>query len=85
VYAIDPILRREFQTIQFSAIVPSGIREIRWYVDGEPWEDTESPFEAEWPISAGTHRIYAEGLWEEDTGYRQDTAQSQEIIIYIVD
>jgi len=80
VYAIDPILRREYQTIQLSAIVPPEISQITWYVDDEIWEESvEIPFEATWPIRVGTHRMYVEG-W-----HAGEVVRSQEIRVHVIE
>ena len=78
VYAVDPVLRPEYQTVRLSAIAPPEISHLTWYVDDAPWESVASPFQTAWPISPGTHRIYAEG---EQNG---KTVRSQEIIVYVV-
>ncbi|MCP4404604.1 MAG: penicillin-binding protein 1C [bacterium] len=64
VYAIDPILRREYQSLQLSAVASPGVSELRWYVDGELWERVGSPFQSSWPLALGNHRIYAAGEHE---------------------
>ncbi|PID57049.1 penicillin-binding protein 1C [candidate division KSB3 bacterium] len=61
VYAIDPILRREFQSVQLSAVASAGTSALQWYIDGELWEQVVAPFHSDWPLVPGTHRIYAEG------------------------
>ncbi len=79
VYAVDPILRREYQTLQLSAIAPTEVTQLTWYVDDEQWESVEAPFQAAWTISAGTHRIYAEG---QRSG---KILRSREITVHIVE
>lgn len=79
VYAIDPVLRREYQTIQLSAVVESGVSEVFWYVDGKQYETVQTPFQADWAITPGAHRIHAEGQ-------RDGTpVRSQDITIYVVE
>jgi len=78
VYVIDPILRREYQTIQLSAVANPGIRSLSWYVDDEFYQSTDSPFQASWQIAPGRHRLYAEG-WHNGCIVR-----SQEITIHVV-
>jgi len=79
VYAIDPILRREYQTIRFSALAPAGVTELTWYVDDAVWQTAPAPFDASWQIQPGAHRIYAEGRAD------GQTFRSQEITVYVVE
>ena len=79
VYAIDPVLRREFQSVQLSAVVSPGISELRWYVDDELWEQVESPFKSAWTLAPGTHRIHAEGT------YAEQYVSSSHISIHVVE
>ncbi|GAK49054.1 membrane carboxypeptidase [Candidatus Moduliflexus flocculans] len=78
VYALDPILRPEFQTIQLAAVAPPDVEQITWYVDEQEWASAASPFRAAWQIRPGTHRIYAEG---ERQG---EIIRSEEITVFIV-
>jgi membrane carboxypeptidase/penicillin-binding protein PbpC len=59
VYAIDPVLRREFQTIQLSAIAPPEMTQITWYVDGKPFTQAVYPYTVRWPLTPGIHTIQA--------------------------
>jgi penicillin-binding protein 1C len=79
VYAVDPVLRREYQTLQLSAVVPPEIERLIWYVDDEQWESVEAPFQAAWTISPGTHRIYAEAHHD------GEILRTREITVYIVE
>ena len=79
VYAIDPILRREYQSLQLSAIVFPGVSELRWYVDDGLWETVSSPFRSSWPLVPGTHHIHAEG----EFNGRQ--VRSSQISVHIVE
>lgn len=79
VYAIDPVLRREFQTVRLSAVVPPGITNVTWYVDDEPWQDVEAPFDGEWPISAGTHRLSIAGLWN------GESVRSRDVTVHVIE
>lgn len=79
VYTIDPVLRREYQTLQLSAVVPSGITRIVWYVNDEPWETVKAPFRTAWAIRPGAHRIYAEG---ENQG---ESIRSREITVHVIE
>ncbi|GAK59188.1 membrane carboxypeptidase [Candidatus Vecturithrix granuli] len=79
VYAIDPVLRREYQTLQLSAVVPSGMSQVVWYVNDEPWESVNAPFRAAWAIAPGAHRIYAEGE------LHGEFVRSREITVHVVE
>lgn len=78
VYALDPILRPEFQTVQLSAVVEGDIPQITWYVDGEAWERVAYPFRAAWPLAPGSHRIHAE------SGQDGQIVRSEEISVFVV-
>lgn len=78
VYALDPVLRREYQTLQLSAVVPPALNEIVWYVDDEPWEAVKAPFQSAWPLAPGDHRIAARGRLDGEVLY------SQEITVHVV-
>jgi penicillin-binding protein 1C len=79
VYAIDPVLRREYQTLQLSAVVLPAITQLTWYVDDDRWGSVDAPFQAAWRISPGTHRIYAEGH------YNGEILRSRAITVYVVE
>ncbi len=78
VYALDPILRREFQTVQLAAIAPPDVERVTWYIDEQAWASVAPPFRSAWQIAPGTHRIYAEG---EQQG---EIVRSEEITVFIV-
>ncbi len=78
VYALDPILRPEFQTVQLAAVAPPGVERVTWYVDEQEWASAVSPFRAAWQIRPGTHRIYAE------SEFHGDIIRSEEITVVIV-
>jgi penicillin-binding protein 1C len=35
------------------------VAQVVWYVDGEPFEVSDYPYTARWPLRAGEHRIEA--------------------------
>ena len=78
VYAIDPVLRREYQTIQLSVAVSPEVFQLTWYVDDEPWELVNAPFQSAWRIMPGRHRIYAVG------NVNGQRIQSHEVTVYVV-
>lgn len=79
VYAIDPVLRREYQAVRFSAVVPPAMAQITWYVNDSPWESVAAPFQTTWMITPGAHRIYAEGE------FGGDVVRSPEIRFHVVE
>lgn len=79
VYAIDPILRREYQTVQLSAVVPPEIKRVTWYVNDGVWNTVAPPFQTAWRLSPGTHRIYV-------TAEQQGRIlHSPEITVYVIE
>ncbi len=79
VYAIDPVLRQEFQTLQLSAVVDPEIPSITWYINAEPLETVETPFRTAWQIVPGTHLFYAAGQ------YHGKMLRSGAIMIHVVE
>ena len=57
VFALDPILRRKYQTLRLIAQAPAALARLQWRVDGELLAEVSPPFEARWPLAAGRHRI----------------------------
>jgi penicillin-binding protein 1C len=55
IFKIDPILRREYQTLFLKAVVPDGIKEIYWLVNGKLLGKVSSPFSFPWRLEKGTH------------------------------
>lgn len=56
-FRLDPILRREYQTVLLRAVVPDGVREVEWRVDGRSLGRCPSPFTQEWPLQPGVHTV----------------------------
>lgn len=69
---IDPVLRREFQTLLLEAVVPEGIREIEWLRGDTTLARVRAPFQWRWPLTPGRHafRIRAQGR----TGWLESAA-----------
>lgn len=59
---IDPVLRREYQTIQLEVVVPEGIREVEWFVNEQSLGRVGRPFHRRWMLQPGNHlfRVQAE-------------------------
>jgi len=56
-FKIDPILKREFQTILFTAVVPKHVRFVDWLVDGQKVATVNHPFSYRWQLQEGDHRL----------------------------
>lgn len=61
IFKIDPILRREFQTLLLECVAGEGIRQVTWIVDGEIVKTVASPFRARWQLRQGEHVVQARG------------------------
>jgi penicillin-binding protein 1C len=74
VFKIDPILRREAQTIVFRAGVPEGldVKAVEWWVNGRRLERREAPFTMSWKLSPGSYTIRARAVLT--TGERDSPA-----------
>jgi penicillin-binding protein 1C len=59
VFKIDPLLRKEYQALRLEAVVPEGVSEITWLINGKPIARVHHPFIAWWPLEPGRHRIEA--------------------------
>ncbi len=56
-FKIDPILRRDYQTITCEALVPPGISEIEWVIDDVTIAKKKSPFKLQWKLQLGEHTL----------------------------
>ncbi|MFQ6082005.1 MAG: penicillin-binding protein 1C [Candidatus Aminicenantia bacterium] len=57
IFKIDPVLRKEYQTIIFKASVPSEVQTIDWWVDEKYFGESLFPFNIRWTLQPGTHKI----------------------------
>ncbi len=57
IFARDPVLRPEFQTLELRAVVPRGVVRLSWWVDDVLLCTVGYPFGARWPLVPGTHRL----------------------------
>jgi len=57
VFKIDPVLKPEFQTLLCTAIAPGHIRTLEWLVDGLRVASVPRPFNYQWPLARGRHRL----------------------------
>ncbi len=62
VLKIDPILRREYQSIVLQAVVPSGIHEVEWLINDSSYVKVRWPFQARWQLQTGTFRLQVKGV-----------------------
>ncbi len=58
---IDPVLRREYQTILFEAVVPEGISEVEWMIGDSTLARLRAPYRLRWPLKPGSHRLIVRG------------------------
>jgi len=61
IFKIDPVLRKEYQILYMKALVPEGLKEISWIIDGKEGGKTKSPFVYKWPLVAGSHNVMVRG------------------------
>ena len=59
IFKLDPVLRREFQTIQLEATVSLPIDSLKWYVDEHEFAVVGKTEFAHWPLSFGKHSLKA--------------------------
>ncbi len=76
IFQIDPILRREYQTIKLSALVPQGIPQVTWWVDGERFCQVGPPFSARWRIEEGRHKIWVSAPGRRSQAIRIEVLQA---------
>ncbi|MBN2357178.1 penicillin-binding protein 1C [candidate division KSB1 bacterium] len=57
IFKIDPILRREYQTITLEAMVPSGLMKIDWTLDDSLLVRCSAPFRVKWMLQPGDHTL----------------------------
>ncbi|HPZ08820.1 MAG TPA: penicillin-binding protein 1C [Candidatus Eremiobacteraeota bacterium] len=62
VFKMDPVLRPEYQILHMKAIVPEGIKEITWIIDGNISGKTGNPFVFKWQLKLGTHTVQVKGM-----------------------
>lgn len=61
VFKIDPVLRREYQTLMFEAIVPDGMSKINWVMDDSIVACVGPPYRMKWMLQPGRHTLEATG------------------------
>jgi len=62
-YRITPNLNSSAQQLLLEALAGQGVLQITFWVDGKLLASvSESPFQAWWPLSAGEHQIWAQGV-----------------------
>ena len=61
IFKIDPILRREFQILQFRAAVPQrdDVERVEWWVNGRKIGERSTPFTFSWILRPGSYTIKA--------------------------
>jgi len=64
VFKLDPVLRRDFQSIRFRAVISDRIevRTVEWWVNGRPIGSVDSPFAMAWNLVPGSYTIKARAV-----------------------
>lgn len=59
IFKIDPVLRRDYQTLRFRASVPAemDITAVEWWINEKRIAEIQIPFELSWKIKPGKFRI----------------------------
>jgi len=57
VFRLDPVLRREFQKVTLRAVVPEGVPEVEWRIDGRALARCGPPFSTRWTLTPGEHTL----------------------------
>jgi penicillin-binding protein 1C len=57
VYKVDPILRKEYQTLLCTAVAPAHVRSLDWIVDDKVVASVARPFSFRWNLAAGSHKL----------------------------
>lgn len=66
IFKIDPILRKEFQQVQFQIESSHRLNEVTWFVNDSCIGSTLTPFTITWQLVPGTHVITARGKTLDD-------------------
>ena len=58
-FKIDPILRRSFQRLRFTASVPAGlnIKKLEWWINGKKKSEAETESSYSWKLQPGLYTI----------------------------
>ncbi|MFN7941542.1 MAG: transglycosylase domain-containing protein [Thermoanaerobaculia bacterium] len=59
VVMFDPETPRALSTLALRAAVEPAAAQVVWYVDGRPFEISQAPYTARWPLAPGEHWIQA--------------------------
>ena len=62
IFKIDPILRREYQTLTFQIITSHPLIDVSWIVNDSIIGTVSEPFKITWHLIPGKHKIRACGL-----------------------
>lgn len=64
VFKIDPVLRRDYQTIRLNVSTPSGVevQSVEWRINGRKTGSASFPFAFAWNLTPGSYTITARAL-----------------------
>lgn len=68
IYKLDPVLRRNYQTIRFKVSIPDHmfIDKVEWWVNGEKIGTVSPPFSLAWKIQPGSYTIKAHAFGRDE-------------------
>jgi len=56
-FKLDPVLRREYQTLALKAEVPEGVERVTWQVNGKTLGEACAPFTYDWKLEKGEYEF----------------------------
>jgi penicillin-binding protein 1C len=80
VFRIDPVLRREYQSITLIPKIDDSVESIKWFIDEKAIRLDEYPFTAQWQIEQGKHNINFVAVKKDG-----NSARSRNIEVTVVD
>ncbi|MFH1259593.1 MAG: penicillin-binding protein 1C [Elusimicrobiota bacterium] len=70
IFKIDPILRKEYQTVTLKPKIADQIKTVRWFIDNQLITDSLYPYTASWSLKEGKHLIRFIAFHENGREYR---------------
>lgn len=66
IFKIDPVLRKEYQSLRFRIRTSHKLKEVTWFVDDEKVGSAASPYSITWRLVPGEHKITASAVTEKN-------------------